>query len=1408
MRWMILALLWSGAAWARAPWVATGLDLARAPADRTLQLAFASELAREPVTAQEAAAVLRALLVKGKPPEDVQGPLVALLLAHGPTAGWLDLYEAAAAATVDPAVALTLRRMAAEAQEPAAGLKILERLRRAAPDRADLAVASARLLLRSGAADQVASVLIEAPATPEARQALVLATLVPGAEGDEAAWAKRLVWAGVQGGPTDVDGARAAVLGSGSSETLTMAATRPTALHRARALREAGYPELARLAAEQGPTAQAESVELTVLRGELALGAGDPATAKARFEQALVAAPGRPDAVRGLARALAASGAYDDALRVIGDQHADLVPLIHSERQVWAAAATPDRADDLPAWRGAFQSDPKSARAARLLGIALYDLGEKAEAVAPLAVAVAADPSDVDLIGRLVDAAAGHGQPMIAVRAARQGLEVAPGPVRPRLVDGLAYGWIKMAEAEKEAARIEEAEEAFAVAHALKPQDGGVLRALGGAWWSDGRTKDAWDAYLAAYSIDPLDPGGLSALVTLSIGLGRTDELRALLAPRAEAGAVRRALRELDLADELVAAQAALTAGDLDDAYARYQRLQAKDPGHPTVLRGLASIRLARGETDAALALFRQARAADPDNPWARLGEADALMIVGELDEAGARLEGLDEGGDPAFGRALRSTRARLLIAHGRKKQAAGEDQAALDDYAHALEIEPSTWACLYVGDLYAAHGQIALARAFYREAWDLDPDNVYARLGEARLLVARGGYDEAETLLSVLPQDHEDVIAAKVSLDVARALEDAEVARRIGEPEEARAYIEAVYRAHPDDPTAKGAWESERLQMGTPEERLTNARAILLEDPTHAAALGALLDAAHRLRKTSSVLPLFEHAAAQGSDKERRLLTTARLAALTERAAVLHEDGRHDDAVLLLERAMEELGEDPVNWSIIGGTWLEIRETKRAMESYDAAMLLAPGEPSPVIGKAGTYATMGRPSKGTEVLQEAWDADRHPEVGLALAEAYFDRNQQKLGEEVLAQLDEVAVTGAREPLPEIPLPSGRPVEAFEDIHSSPRLSPALEARRRDLKERGGSENAWLPGVSIGAGIYARPGFTGQQFLTAFFLPVRLHELRAGPIAFDVEAVPYLLSDAADAENGVQLSAGLQLGVGPVGLQLRGGVSPLGFRSQPYFIWYGAVDIVASQQVSLGVVTSREPVTDSLTSWAGKEDADGAFYGRVHRTGFGGYLAISPTEADEIALFGRGGWHEGLQMPDVAFWEAALSGGHDFTWDIWGLKLGAVVVGMSFSDQLDKFRVGEGGFFSPALFVNGSAKVEAGVRTRDDRFSACLGGTLGAQYIQADDPDLDPDSYIRPGVFFGYSLAAAVDWRIARYWWLGVDYGRTVTGNTWQQNVAMLHLHFGPQDAWSRHQQAVFSPLAGAPVRQAQPCGH
>jgi hypothetical protein len=295
------------------------------------------------------------------------------------------------------------------------------------------------------------------------------------------------------------------------------------------------------------------------------------------------------------------------------------------------------------------------------------------------------------------------------------------------------------------------------------------------------------------------------------------------------------------------------------------------------------------------------------------------------------------------------------------------------------------------------------------------------------------------------------------------------------------------------------------------------------------------------------------------------------------------------------------------------------------------------------------------------------------------------------------------------------------------------------------------------------------------------------------------------LSDAQDQAYGAQLSAGLQAGVGPVGFHVRGGTSPVGFATNPYFIWYGSVDVKASPEVALGVTTSREPVTDTLTSWAGKDSATG-YFGRVSRTGFGGYLNVTPTEADRIQLFGRGGWNEGLQLSKVPFWEAMLQGSHDFKWTNFDLRLGGSLFGMSFTQQVDKFYPGQGGFFSPQLFVSGAAKVETHYRTPNERFSMCLGGNVGAQYIQVQYNSL-PEEYIRPGVFFGYAANGALDWRVSRFWWLGVD-GNYIRNGDWYQGTGMVHLHYGPNNAWDRHNQSSFSPLAGQPVVQGQPCGN
>ncbi|HMV69614.1 MAG TPA: tetratricopeptide repeat protein, partial [Myxococcota bacterium] len=679
----------------------------------------------------------------------------------------------------------------------------------------------------------------------------------------------------------------------------------------------------------------------------------------------------------------------------------------------------------------------------------------KDAARAPLKAAAAAQPGYANVITRFVNASAGLGDASSGIAAARRALGLTLSETeRGALSRTIGYAWVKRGEELRTTGSITDVADAYAIAHLLTPDDPGILRALGGAWWSAGNLEQAWVTYLNAFHMDPKDKGGLEALVGLGAQLGREAEVRRLLGAYSDDSTVRGVLRGLDFQLELAQANEALRRGDLPDAYNRYLRLQAKDPANADVLRGLASVKLAQGQEAEALVLFRKARAAQPNNPWALLGEASALIAAGDLVAAAATLDELSGTTDIALAAEVKRARVSLLIKQGQLYMAARQDVEAWQAFRDALALTPTTWVCHNLGALYARHHQYTLAQAFFEEAFFLDATNLYARLGKASLLIELGWLEEAQTVIEQLPPDNPDVAAARRSLEVARAVREAEDARRAGDPDEARRVIKGVYEKYPNDPSARAAWDNEQLGSPEPEEVLTAARQLLIADPVNTRALGAALNAAHTLRKTDTVLPLFETAAARGGDEEKAWLERARIAASTEKALVMHQEARHDDAEQLLDALEERAGDDLSSRAMVGGAWLEIRETRRALEAFDRALALDSDDASALVGKAGTLATMGRTSEGIELLQLAWDEHHDPTVGLALAELYRSRHQLKQVDQVLTELD--ALTNERpvtDPLPDLELPSGR---APEPLTAAPRryvLPPSQEAQRHELRE-------------------------------------------------------------------------------------------------------------------------------------------------------------------------------------------------------------------------------------------------------------------------------------------------------------------------------------------------------------------
>lgn len=208
----------------------------------------------------------------------------------------------------------------------------------------------------------------------------------------------------------------------------------------------------------------------------------------------------------------------------------------------------------------------------------------------------------------------------------------------------------------------------------LAPDDAESWRDLGDALATEGRADEASDAFRRAVEIDPQDEASLSALGHSSAAAGKDDDAVSYLTKAAEqAGGsamstavislveVYKALGKRDealatakrIADteprdvmaSLDVAELSLESGDLDQAYASFDRIgQAGDLADDEVmaLHGKILVELRRDESGRALELARRAKAIDS------VGRTTGVLAYLEV-QAGTDLEDISRDASAGF---------------------------------------------------------------------------------------------------------------------------------------------------------------------------------------------------------------------------------------------------------------------------------------------------------------------------------------------------------------------------------------------------------------------------------------------------------------------------------------------------------------------------------------------------------------------------------------------------------------------------------------------------------------------------------------------------------------------------------------------------------------------------------------
>lgn len=289
-----------------------------------------------------------------------------------------------------------------------------------------------------------------------------------------------------------------------------------------------------------------------------------------------------------------------------------------------------------------------------------------------------------------------------------------------------------------------------AAAAEAEPRNPVALRAFADLLLRAGRNQDALRALLAASDAAPEDRGLAAAVADVLTASGRA-HLEGRGGPRdlakARTAAREARARRKDHAPAwTLEGECAEAEQDLDGAAACFEAALRADPDYAPAALALAKTHQARG-----LAILmnvkRYADAAAPESRAAVRAEvaaralaefraavklapgADELAFARGRIAAENRLESVDPALERARGALARDASAEAL--------ALAESAVALDDaYAAAWEV---------LGHAAVAAGKDDRAAEAWRRVCELDPDNLPANLGLARLLWRRGKYDEAK---------------------------------------------------------------------------------------------------------------------------------------------------------------------------------------------------------------------------------------------------------------------------------------------------------------------------------------------------------------------------------------------------------------------------------------------------------------------------------------------------------------------------------------------------------------------------------------------------------------------------------------------------------------------------------------
>lgn len=373
---------------------------------------------------------------------------------------------------------------------------------------------------------------------------------------------------------------------------------------------------------------------------------------------------------------------------------------------------------------------------------------------------------------------------------------------------------------------------------------------------------------------------------------------------------------------------AALNAGDLEQASARFERLLAENANNTDALGGLGVIRLKQE----------------------KFAEAERY-----LSQATKGQQNLAK-----WGTALASARFWLAMDAGNAHREAGQRELAITQFKRARQLDSTqTLPVLALADLAAEDGKLAEADQAYRQVLSKEPDSIDAMRGLVNVMAQQGRIDEATRLADRLTPELREKLGGYGQLKGEQLRRAATTAAQRGDHASAVQFLEDALLWDPSSP-----WL--RLELGRLYQAagaMSDARAVvdglLVSNPNLPSALYASALMSADAQDWLAGLDQLERIPPNSRTKEmmalqRRLWVRAQ----AERASVLARSGqitaarqllreiepsaeRDGELLLAVAQAMSDAGEDSRALAMMRTLISQNRQPDLGMMVQYAAILL-----------------------------------------------------------------------------------------------------------------------------------------------------------------------------------------------------------------------------------------------------------------------------------------------------------------------------------------------------------------------------------------------------------------------------------------------------------------------------------